>query len=250
MLRKVLTLTVTLMVFSDTVNNLGGVQQTRSMMRVDSTQWPTSKIVNSFNNYLDTVAGYAIGADRRFQWDDTNHTKLPIGTTNLTANQSDYSFLTDEQGNSILNLTRIDILDSNNAWRQLMLIDQAQIPGALDQFNNIAGSSIYYDKIADNIIRLYPKPASSVTAGLKFYFQRTPSYFTANDTTKAPGVPPLLHRGFVIAAAYDGALTLGLNNLSGLAVEFQKEEKKMMEYFSNRNTDDYKIIAPTIRSSR
>ena len=86
-------------VFSDTTTNLGIVQQVRSFMRVDSTQYPTYKIVNSLNNYLDTVTGYAIGADRRFQWDDTNHTKLPEGTAPLTINVSDYSFLTDEQGN-------------------------------------------------------------------------------------------------------------------------------------------------------
>src|SRR5574343_1021384 len=100
------------MTFSDTVNNLGIVQQVRSLMRVDSTQWPTWQIVNSVNNYLDTVAGYLIGSDSRFQWDDTNHTKLPIGTTDLVANQSDYSFLTDEQNNKILTLTRIDILQA------------------------------------------------------------------------------------------------------------------------------------------
>lgn len=101
------------MVFSDASLEQGIVQQTRALMRVDSTQWSTAKIVASCNNYLDLVAGYAIGADKRFQWDDTNHTKLPIGTTDLVANQSDYSFLTDEQGNAILNLTRIDILDSD-----------------------------------------------------------------------------------------------------------------------------------------
>ena len=100
-------------VFSDTSGNLGIVQQMRSMMRVDATQWPTYKIVNSCNNYLDTITGFAIGADRRFQWDDTNHTALPIGTTNLVANQSDYSFLTDQQGNTILTLTRLEVLDSS-----------------------------------------------------------------------------------------------------------------------------------------
>ena len=120
-------------VFSDTVGNTGVVQQVRKFMRVDATQWPTVNVVNSVNNYLDTVAGYAIGADRLFQWDDTNHTKLPIGTTNLVANQSDYSFLTDEQGNSILNLTRIDILDSTGTYRQLQPIDQSQIDEALDE---------------------------------------------------------------------------------------------------------------------
>lgn len=238
------------MVFSDTTTNLGGLQQTRDLMRVDSTQWATSKVVNSFNNYLDTVAGYAIGADRRFQWDDTNHTKLPIGTTNLIANQSDYSFLEDEQGNSILNLTRIDILDSDGNYRKLIPIDEAEIPIALDEFESTAGKPVYYDKIADNIIRLYPKSDTSVTAGLKFYFQRTPSYFVATDTTKEPGVSPLLHRGFVINAAYDGALTLGLNNLQPLSVEREVEMQKMKDYFMQRNTDEVKRMISVYRTSR
>lgn len=239
------------MVFSDTTTNLGIVQQVRNFMRVDSSQWATSKIVNSVNNYLDTVAGYAIGADRRFQWDDTNHSKLPIGTTNLVANQDTYSFLTDEQGNGILNLTRIDVLDPGGVWRELSVIDETQIPMALDEFNKTAGLPFWYDKIADNIIKLYPKPLTAVTSGLKFYFQRTPSYFAATDTTKAPGVPPLLHRGFVIAAAYDGAITLGLPNTQALGIEFQKEEQKMKDYFINRNTDEpNKAIKAIYRSSR
>jgi len=223
------------MVFSDTVNNLGIVQQVRDFMRVDSTQWATSKIVNSVNNYLDTVAGYAIGADGRFQWDDTNHSKLPEGTTALTINVSDYSFLTDEQGNAILSLLGVSIL-RNGKYEMLTPVDRSQVDTAT--FGTESGDPTQYDKIADNIIRLDKLPLATVSAGLKFYFQRTPSYFTASDTTKAPGVPPLLHRGFVIAAAYDGALTLGLANLQPLSVEFQKESKKMTDYFGNRNKDE------------
>lgn len=233
--------------FSETTNNTGIVQQVRNMLRVDATQYPTSRIVNSCNNWLDTVTGYAIGADRRFQFDDTNHTKLPIGTTNLVANQSDYSFLTDEQGNTILNLTRIDILDSSGYYRKLMARDMADNDLAEDELLRIAGLSTEYDKIADNIIRLTPKPQASVTAGLKFYFQRTPSYFAATDTTKAPGVPPLLHRGFVIAAAYDALLAgLGSANLQALSVEMQKEEMKMKAYFANRNTDTVSVLTAPI----
>jgi len=226
------------MVFSNTSTNQGIVEQARSLMRVDSTQYPTAKIVASVNNYLDTCAGYLIGNDRRFQWDDTNHTKLPEGTTALTANQSDYSFLTDEQGNKILTLTRIDILKEDGKYERLELIDQEDIPYALGEFENVAGIPRYYDKIADNIIRLYPKPSATIAAGLKFYFQRTPSYFTASDTTKEPGVSPLLHRGFVVSAAYDGALTLGLDNLSALSIERQYEEEKMRKHFNARNKDD------------
>jgi hypothetical protein len=236
-------------VFSDTSGGLGIVQQVRSFMRVDSNQWPTSKIVNSVNNYLDRVAGYAIGADSRFQWDDTNHTKLPIGTTNLVASQTDYSFLTDEQGNRILTLTRIDVKNSDGVWTQLTPIDQKEISIALDEASRTASLPTHYDKIADNIIRLYPTPETSVTAGIKFYFQRTPSYFAATDTTKEPGVAPVLHRGFVMAGAFDGALTLGLPNLQPLSIEMQKEEQFMKDYFTNRNNDSVLIMKPVINNS-
>lgn len=231
------------MVFSDTSLNQGIVQQVRSFMRVDATQWPTAKIVASVNNWLDTVTGYAIGADRTFQWDDTNHTKLPIGTTNLVANQADYSFLADEQGNSIITLTRIELLDQNGTYRILQELDQNDLSQAIDTEQATTGIPTHYDKIADNIVRLYPKPSASVTSGLKFYFQRTPSYFLASDTTKSPGVSPLLHRGFVIAAAYDGALTLGLANLNSLATELAREEKKMEQYFADRNQDSSKRLS-------
>lgn len=235
------------MVFSDTTTNLGIVQQVRDFMRVDATQWATSKIVNSVNNYLDRVTGYAIGADRRFQWDDTNHSKLPIGTTNLIANQSDYSFLNDEQGNRILTLTRIDIKDVNGNWTQLKPIDQFEIDGAIDEFYSEPGTPIYYDKINDNVVRLFPSPVSNVTAGLKFYFQRTPSYFSASDTIKEPGVAPVLHRGFVISAAFDGAITLGLPNVQPLSVEMQKEEAFMRDYFLNRNNDQKLVLGSRTR---
>ena len=239
------------MTFSNSITNTGIVEQTRAMMRVDSLQWPTVNIVNSCNNYLDTVTGYAIGADRRFQFDSSNHSKLPIGTTNLVANQAEYSFLTDEQGNKILNLIRIDILDASGLYRQLIPIDQANLNGvALDEWNKTAGLPLYYDKIADNIIKLYPKPIASVTNGLKFYFQRTPYYFVEADTIRETGMPPLLDRGFVVSAAYDGALTLGLPNLQPLSMEFQREQQKMEDYFTHRETDEATVITIKHRSSR
>ncbi len=226
--------------FSSSGDNQGIVEQARAFMRVDATQWPIAKIVASVNNYLDLVTGYAIGADRRFQWDNTNQLKQPVGTTNLIANQANYSFLTDEQGNQIVTLTRIDIQDPNGVWRQLKLIDQVDITGfGLDSTLATPTLPMYYDKTADNIIRLYPAPATSVSNGLKFYFQRTSPYFTAASTTTATGFSALLDRGFIIAAALDGALTLGLSNLNALEGEMTKETNKMIAYFGrDRNNDD------------
>jgi hypothetical protein len=224
-------------VFSAT--NAGIVEQSRSLAGVTSTQWPTQKIVNSANNWHDFVTGYAIGADKRFQWDDTNHTALPEGTADLTINVSDYSFLTDQQGNNIVTLTGVSILVGTK-YVPIPLVDRNDPSYDASTFGQTTGTPTCYDKIADNVIRLDYKPSATTTNAIKFYFQRTGSYFTSSDTTKSPGVSPLLHRGYVVASAYDIALTLGLANLSALSVERQKEEQKVIQYFTVRNNDEKK----------
>lgn len=239
--------------FSDTTNNSGILQQARDMMRVDSTQWSTQKVVNSCNNWLDTIAGYALATDKNFEWDDTNHTKLPIGTTAVISGQSDYSFLTDEQGNKIVTLTSVSLFEiATNKETQLTLINRNEPQYDYQNFGVESGTPTCYDKIADNVVKLDKLPSSADASKykLKFYFQRTPSYFLATDTTKEPGVSPLLHRGFIVASAYDGALTLGLPNLQALSVEIQKEEKKMETYFSDRNNDLISRMSPRKESNR
>ena len=155
------------MVFSNSSTGLGIVEQTRVLMRVDATQWPTARIVASTNNYLETVTGYAIGADRRFQWDDTNHTKLPIGTTNLVADQKEYSFLTDEQGNTILNLTRID-----KEGGQVKLVEPSN--GYKDRYMAVAYASYICSTEFERKLNKIKKKKSS------FNFQYTPQDYFNN----------------------------------------------------------------------
>lgn len=220
------------------------------MMRVDAAQWPTANIVASVNNWLDFVTGYAIGADRRFQWDDTNHTALPEGTTASTTS-SDYSFLTDEQGNNIVSLVGVSRLDSSSGlYIPLEEVDRNDQDIDRSTFGATTGTPTRYDKIADNIIRLDYKVGSVISNYFKFYFQRTPSYFVAADTTKSPGVSPLLHRGFVVAAAYDGAMTLGLKNLRALSAERDKEEAKVVQYFAARNRDVRAQMRPRYENTK
>lgn len=235
--------------FSDTVTNSGILEQARDKARVDSTQWSTQKVVNSCNNWLNKIFTYGKWKDRQFQLDDTNHTKLPEGTSELTINVVDYSFLTDEQGNRITNLTGVSIL-VNGKYQPLTLIDKRDPNYDSANFGTVSGTPTHYDKIADNIIRLNKKPIATVAAGLFYTFQRTPSYFVATDTTKEPGVSNDLHEGFIVKAAYDCALTLGLNNLQALSVEMQREEQKLEDYFASRNTDAKGRLVPNVESCR
>ena len=222
--------------FSDVIGNTGICEQVRYKNRVNSTQWSNTKIANSCNDWLDFIAGYAIQADKRFQWDDTNHSKLPEGTTSLVINQTDYSFLTDEQGNTIITLTGISVL-TNGKYIPLILVDRNDPDYDKSTFGTQSGTPTRYDKIADNIIRLDKLPPATIASGLKFFFQRVGSYFLSTDTTKTPGVSPLLHKGFVVAAQYDCASALGLQNLQTLAVDLQLEKQKAITAFSDRNKD-------------
>lgn len=244
------------MQFSDTSTNTGILQRARKMARVDATQWETFNVVNSCNDWLNKIFTYGKNADHRFELDDTNHTKLPIGTTALVAGQADYSFLTDEQGNRITNLTSVSLLEiATNKETILIPIDRKQYSRSrfgTSDFGVTSGTPTMYDKIADNVIKLDNAPTSADASkySLKYYFQRTPSYFVAGDTTKQPGVSDDLHRGFVIASAYDAALTLGLDNLQALSVELQKEEQKLEDYFASRETDELTKFTTTYRTPR
>jgi hypothetical protein len=232
--------------FNESINNTGICQQVRSILRVDATQYPNWKIANSCNNYLDFLVGYAIGADSKFQWDSTNHSKLPEGTTALILNHKDYSFLTDEQGNSIITLLKVSLVDSSGRETFLDVIDRDDPEYDPSSFGITAGTPTTYDKIADNIIRLDNKPDATAVAtySLKFYFQRTPYYYVSTDTTRTSGFSPILDRGFIIESAYDGALTLGLKNIQALMIERQIEREKAENYFSIRNKDEVTRIIP------
>lgn len=237
------------MVFSSSSDGTGICERTRDKMRVDIAQWSNQKIANSANDYLDEIFTQGIKKDKRFQIDDTNHTKLPIGVEDLLINQSDYSFLTDEQNNKIVTLIRIELKDSTGAWTKLDELDETEETRALDSVV-VAGVPTGYYKLADNVIRLNRLSIVNVTGGIKFYFQRTPNYFLGTDTSKEPGVNPLLHKGFVAYCAYDGAETLGLSNLGALAGKLQTERQFMSDYFSERNGDVRKRMSPAVQDNK
>ena len=225
------------MVFSNSSTNLGILERVRNMARVDANQWPTPRVVASANDRLDKIMAYGKRIAKGFPLDDSNHTKIPIGTETMTSGTHSYSFLTDQQSNRITNILRVDLLDANGTYRKLKAINLSDISGAVDEYQSTAGTPTEYLKISDNVIRLFPTPDATVAAAIKYWFQRAPSYFTASDTTKEPGFARELDRGFVIQGAYDAALTLGLANLNNLAVELQREDKVMEDYFSSRESD-------------
>ena len=249
---------------SNTTTKQGLVQDALWWVTADLTSYPYTDMIRSANMGLNEVVGLILGADGRWQFDDTNYTDLPIGTTNLVLNQQDYGISTD-----MVDITRIECKDVNGNWQLLTPFDQRDLTpplgnptpmGALTanatlggngysltDFMSTAGTPIYYDKIANSIF-LYPKPSYNSTGGLKVYFQRKASYFTTSayvsttnwvDSTK-PGFANHLHRyiSFYMAKDYAVAKMLTGNKITSLMNELALMKQNIVSFYSSRKKDD------------
>jgi len=245
--------------FSNTTTNDGIVQDVDFLVNSNRATFPLTSIASSANRASDEVVSIILGCDGRWQYDDTNYTDLPIGVTNLVANQQDYSFDPEQ-----IDVTRVEVKDPNGSWLFLTPMDQkdlnptsyAQLPTgglggssvngynySLTDFMSVAGTPIYYDKIANSIF-LYPKPSYNSTGGLKVYFQRKPSYFASTDTTKQPGFAKHLHRIISFKVAYDYAVAklLAPNKIQSLSFEIQKMTQAIKDFYSSRKKDEKVVM--------
>jgi len=140
------------------------------------------------NESCKRVAAWIINADGTAQFDDTNYTDFPIGTYTMVASQGKYSF-----NDKVLQLINVQVKDVNGDWVLIQPIDQSEYDGVLEQDFETDGMPVYYDRLSDDTIKLYPAPSATyatLTSGLRLYFKRTASVFTAAEITagtKEPG---------------------------------------------------------------
>lgn len=200
------------MVFNDTITLQGIVQDAYFEATADSSSYPIADVTRNANTALDNVVTLILGADQRWQFDSTNSTDLPIGTTDIVSGQQDYSF--DEE---YLVIKSIELADASGKWTRLIPIDNMSLDErqALSGFETVNGTPLYYDKMGDSII-LYPAPNYNYTAGLRAYFQRKIDYFVAGDTIKEPGFAKHLHKYISLYCAYAYACAKDLPKQSSL----------------------------------
>lgn len=235
--------------FSDTSSAKSGlIQECESQIFGDNSYGKISGDANllaTFTRYineaLNRVVNLIMTSDGRWQFDDTNFTDFPIGTTDLVttlgSEQQDYSF-----GITMLRIVRIEVLDATGAWRLLKPIDQADVyDQSLTDFLKTPGLPVYYDKQGASIF-LYPKPLATAvtsTGGLKVWFQRPPSYFATSDTTKVPGFNSMYHRLVATIASRDYAVFKQLSVAKALSELVQQGEDSLIENYTLRNKDEH-----------
>lgn len=179
-----------------TINDI--ILESLDLCDANTTSYPATTMLRRINEAYERVVGWILAIDGTWQWDDTNYTDLPIGTQTLVEGQNNYSF-----NDKFLEIEEVLILDEAGKWHIIKPIDQSEleINIPLEEYFADNGRPLYYDKVTDDTIKLYPAPddGSSVTLanGIKIKFRRTADIFTTAQVTAGTKIP-----GFISSAHY------------------------------------------------
>lgn len=220
----------------------GIVDEVLFLVNATTNTYPLADITRNVNRWFDTCVSDILSSSNRWQWDDKNFTTLPKATTAVASGQQAYTFDSDW-----LEVDRIDFRDSSGNWNKLIPIDQRDIEGGYDDFEETDGIPKFFDVEGENI-NLFPAPNfsdSDVNDGsLKVWFRREPDYFTTTDTTQEPGIAAPYHRILSLGAAFDYALAHDLPKAKTLFQEADRLREEMKEYYASRNKYEQPRITP------
>jgi len=227
-------------------NNQGLVQDARFLVGLqinDTGSYPTSDITRNINSWYRKANTWIWNASGKWEYDDSNYTDLPIATTDLVADQQDYSL--PSTGQKIL---RVEILDQNGNYNEITQIDQTEITSGMTEFYETAGMPAFYDLVGNSIF-LYPKPSATettLTAGLKAYFSRDIQEFGITATSTEPGFNSDFHRLLSYGAALDFALANGMpDKINILRENIQIMKEDLTNYYSSRNPQKRVTMRPS-----
>lgn len=217
----------------------------------DSNTYSQADKTRDVNLALDRALALIFEVGGTWQFDDSNHTDYPIITTNLVSGQRDYSFVTDEGGNLILDIQKVVIADPNGVFTEIYPVDVPNGTALSSYYDgiNTGGIPSTYEKNANGFF-LDAIPNYNSTNGLKVYISREGSYFTTSDTTKKPGIAGLFHEYLALRPAYQYAMRKGMPKATNLKLEMQEMENAMLEYYRSREKDVQKRLMAIRRNSR
>lgn len=186
------------MQLSDTTNKNGLIQECEFWCKfpdgtISGSALLLAQFVNRLNRGYDKLMPVLLSGSDAMRWDDTvNHTKHPVATFDITSGTNDYQFLSDEQGNSILNVVALHILPSATSTEYGVLeritLDDPRANRALYPNPSMVGvPSGYVER--NSTVFFDVTPNYSATAGGKLFFERSASYFTTSVLTKTAGIP-------------------------------------------------------------
>lgn len=186
--------------------------------------------------------------------EDTNYTSQQFSTFDIKSGQNDYTFTTDQAGNTIEDITGVMILPAATSTQYTPLKELTlDVPEAMlimsPNSTRIGVPSAYLEK--NNTIFLNFTPNYDATDGGKLFYRLVPSYFVAADDTKKPGFAEGFHRILSVGASLDW---LAVNKPdAALLIQYAVGEYKTLDdglkaYTRQRNPTRRRIISSRPRS--
>lgn len=219
------------------------------LSETDTVSFPIASFTRSVNSWFRKLVFLIWKNTSTWEFDDINYPTQPIATTDLAADQQDYSLPT-----TALDVQRVEVLDSSGNYQVLKQFNKSEIEDqALTEYYETAGMPTYYDVLGNSLF-LYPKPAlGSVTlsSGLKLYLARDVYAFVSTDTDKEPGIQASFHPYMAYGSAFDYALAsnMDLNRVNGLRLAITNYEESIKDWATKRNRDLKVRIHPRTSSN-
>ncbi len=212
--------------------------------KTNATSYTVANKTADENLALDKAISIIFKAGGKWQFDDSNHGDYPIITTSIVSGQRDYSFVTDEQGNLILDIYKVMRKNASGVFEEIFPKD-VQSDSDTEEFydgQNIQGVPQYYDKTANGIF-FNVVPSYNSTNGLKIYINREASYFTIADTTKKPGFSGLFHEYLALRPSYQYALRNGQKTVNAFKNEMLEMEADIKKHYRDRSKDESPVLS-------
>lgn len=211
--------------------------EARSLGNATDTSYTDTNLLRRVNSAYEDIVATILDCDGTWQFDDTNYTSHPIGTTDLVASQQDYTF-----AETHLIIERVEVKNASGHYEKLAPLDKSQVDVALTEYMSTAGMPIEYDKQGNSIF-LYPAPASAsvtLSSGLKVYYKRTADTFSSSDVTDGTATPGFASP-FHPLLAYKAALPYCSENkperVPFILSEIKRLEDKLINFYSRREKD-------------
>lgn len=238
------------MIYSDTTDRTGMIQALEDDTSTQdvssySTAVKTVRLNSAFDDYQKMVVRVA----GTWQADDTNHTKYPNMTFDLTSGQKDYTFENDEQGNQIQDIYRVEVKTSSGSWKVLKYVNEMNYTDAISQIDGQSGEPDEYYLTANGVF-LVVAPNYTQADGIRMFFTRSPNYFLASDTTKEPGIPHGHERYLIAKAAYWYWLPKDTTRAQLFWNEVMKVEENIKDEYSQRTRMEKPALRITQSSTR
>lgn len=196
----------------------------------DDETYPIADKTRNANQALSNIVTKIMRSAGRWQFDDANYDTLPIATTNLVANQTNFSL-----GTTHIKISRVRIKDKQGKWKILDPIDRHDLPEHELQATGVPNK---YDKLGTSLM-FYPLQDYDQEGGVEIQFERDADYFETDDTDKAPGFASNFHRLVSLYTALDYTEP---NELEARSRKIQnridKMEAELVEFFSDRDRDE------------